>query len=71
MEIKGIKRGKTIELVEETNIADGEEIIFIVQKASSESNDEKLAKMKRFLETPREGRQEFVEVLKQLDRERR
>ena len=70
MKIKGIKRGKTIELVEEPNIPDGEEIIFIVQKASSESNDEKLAKMKRFLETPREGRQEFVEVLKQLDRER-
>lgn len=49
MEIKGIKRGKTIELVEEPNIPDGEEIIFIVQKANSESNDEKLANMKRFL----------------------
>jgi predicted DNA-binding antitoxin AbrB/MazE fold protein len=70
MQIKGIKRGKNIELLEELNIPDGSEIIIKVQVVQGVSDEERLQKMKEFLATPREGRKELVKILNELDRER-
>ena len=70
MQIKGIKRGKIIELLEELNIPDGTEIIIKVQVVQRISEQEKLQKMKEFLATPREGRKELVKILNELDKER-
>ncbi|GET35994.1 hypothetical protein [Microseira wollei] len=70
MQTKGIKRGKIIELLEELNIPDGTEIIIKVQAVQGISEQEKLQKMKEFLQTPREGRKELVKILNELDQER-
>ena len=71
MQIKGIKRGKTIELLEELNIPDGQEIIIEIRTRQVISDREKLKRMKEFLETPWEGREDFVKTMEELERERR
>jgi predicted DNA-binding antitoxin AbrB/MazE fold protein len=47
--VKGIKQGKTIELLEEINIPDGSEITIAVRESPQISREEKLKKIKYFL----------------------
>lgn len=70
MKLTGIKHGNTIEISENLNIPDGTQVVVEVKQVETMTIEEKLEKMKEFLESDREGRKELVEILTQLDRER-
>ena len=70
MKLTGIKHGNTIELSENPNIPDGTQVAIEVKQVETMTIEEKLEKMKELLERPWEGREELVEILTQLDRER-
>lgn len=70
MKIKGIKRGKAIELSQEINIPDGQEVNIELEVIQNTSNEEKLQKMKDFLESPWEGREDFRKTMEELEREK-
>ncbi|OUL19593.1 hypothetical protein BV378_32515 [Nostoc sp. RF31YmG] len=69
MKIKGIKRGKIIELSEELNIPDSTEIVIDIEIAQSISHQERLKKMQDFLSNNRESREDFVKTMEELQRE--
>jgi predicted DNA-binding antitoxin AbrB/MazE fold protein len=71
MKIKGIKRGKAIELSQEINIPDGQEVNIEIEVIQQMSNEEKLQKMKEFLEIPWEGKEDFRKTMEELEREKR
>ncbi len=70
MKIKGIKRGKTIELLEELNIPDGTEILVEIDDTQLMSDEERQEKLKEIPETAWEGREDFVKTMEELDTER-
>ena len=70
MKIKGIKRGKTIELAEEINIPDGEKLNIELEVIRPMSNEERLEKMKELLDNW-EARADFVNTMKTLEAEKR
>ncbi|MFB2970012.1 hypothetical protein ACE1CD_13635 [Aerosakkonema sp. BLCC-F183] len=71
MKIKGIKRGKTIELSEEINIPDGQEVNIEIEVIQQMSDEEKVEKMKEFLDTlTDEDREEWTKIAEFLERER-
>ena len=72
MQIKGIKRGKVIELLEEIEIPDDTEILLEVREISPMSDEERWEKMKAFLERPRtdEEVEEWKRIGEQLEKER-
>ena len=83
MQLKGIKRGKTIELFEDIDIADGTEVQVEIELLplsdrqqsdanwdnEKESDSERMRKLHALLDNW-EGREELVAVLMELDRER-
>jgi antitoxin (DNA-binding transcriptional repressor) of toxin-antitoxin stability system len=69
MKIKGIKQGKTIELLEEINIPDGSEVLIEIQEIQKISDEERRKRLYELLENW-EGREEFLELLTELDRKR-
>jgi antitoxin (DNA-binding transcriptional repressor) of toxin-antitoxin stability system len=69
MKIKGIKRGKSIELVEEINIPDGSEVLIEIKEAQLISEEEKRKRLYELLENWEE-REEFLELLTELNRKR-
>jgi len=72
MKINGIKRGKTIELSEEVNIPDGQEVNIEIEVIQQMSNEEKLKKMKEFLNSlTDEDREEWRKMNDFLEKERR
>ncbi|XWK89246.1 MAG: hypothetical protein U7127_04045 [Phormidium sp.] len=71
MKIKGIKRGKAIELSQEINIPDGQEVNIEIEVIQNRSNEEKLQKMKEFLESlSDEDREEWAKIGDFLEKER-
>lgn len=71
MKIKGMKRGKAIELSQEINIPDGQEVNVEIEVIQNTSNEEKLQKMKEFLETlSDEDREEWAKIGEFLEKER-
>jgi hypothetical protein len=71
MQIKGIKRGNIIEILENSNIPDGSEVLIEVREVSPVNNEEKLAKMKEFLAgLSDEDREEWGKIGEFLDSER-
>jgi hypothetical protein len=70
MKIKGIKRGKIIELSEELNIFDGTEVIIDVEVIQLISHQERLKKMQDFLANNRESREDLVKTMEDLQREK-
>jgi len=72
MKINGIKRGKTIELSEEVNIPDGQEVNIEIEVIQQMSNEEKLKKMKEFLNSlTDEDREEWRKMNDFLEKQRR
>ncbi len=69
MKIKGIKRGKSIDLVEEINIPDGSEVLIEIKEAQLISEEEKRKRLYELLENWEE-REEFLELLTELNRKR-
>ena len=70
MQFKGIKRGKNIELLEELKIPDGQEIIIDIQDCQLMSPEERQQKIKDFLETPWEGKEDFIRTMEELESEK-
>ncbi|WGV27907.1 hypothetical protein [Halotia branconii] len=69
MKIKGIKRGKIIEISEELNIPDGTEIMIEIEVIQPISHQERLKKMQDFLSNNREAREDFVKTMEELQTE--
>ncbi len=69
MKIKGIKRGKTIELSESLNIPDGTEIIIDIEVIQSLSHQERLKEMQGFLSNNKEDREDFVKTMEEFLKE--
>ncbi len=70
MQFKGIKRGKIIELSEELNIPDGQEILVDIQDCQLMTPEERRQRIKDFLETPWEGKEDFIKTMEELEREK-
>ncbi len=70
MKIKGIKRGKTIELSEEVNIPDGQEVNIQIEVIQQMSNEERVKKMKELLANWEE-KEDFVNTIKMLEEEKK
>lgn len=70
MKLTGIKHGNTIELSENPNIPDGTQVVVEVKQVETMTIEEKLEKMKEFLERPWEGREDFVQTMAEIERER-
>ncbi len=71
MKIKGIKRGKTIEVLEEINVPDGTEIVIEIQDVQLITEEERHQRLKELFSIPLEDREEWVKIGEELDRDRR
>lgn len=69
MQIKGIKRGKTIELTNELKIPDGREIWLDIHDAQLTSPEERLKQLHEILDNW-EGREDFIKTMEELEREK-
>ncbi|MDJ0741981.1 MAG: hypothetical protein QNJ32_01330 [Xenococcaceae cyanobacterium MO_167.B27] len=70
IQLNGIKSGQTIKLSENLNIPDDSQVLVEVQEVEKINLEEKLQKMKEFLEKSWEGKEEFLEIMAEIDRER-
>ena len=70
MKIKGIKRGKTIEILQEINVPDGSEVIMEIHDVQLITEEERRQKLKELFAIPLEDREEWVKIGEELDRER-
>lgn len=68
IEIKGIKRGKIIELSKEINIPDSQEVNLKIEVIQQMSNEERLEKMKELLANWEE-KDDFIRTMEELERE--
>lgn len=69
MKMKGIKRGKTIELTKELNIPEGQEIWIDIQDGQLTSPEERLRQINEILDNW-EGREDFIKTMEELEREK-
>jgi hypothetical protein len=70
MKLKGIKQGKAINLVEELELDDGREILINLTPKSF-NDQEKLTKIKQFLESSWDGKEDFTATMTQLELEKK
>ncbi len=69
MKIKGIKRGKTIEILEEINVPDGQEIFIEIPAVHLISEEEKHKQLDDVFGTWKNDA-EIAEIFAEIDRER-
>jgi hypothetical protein len=70
MVLKGIKRGKAIELREELDLLDGKEVNIEVVSPPSMSRERKMTELNRLLALPDEEVEDLTQTLEMLERER-
>ena len=70
MKIKGIKHGQYIQLLQDINVPDGTEIIVEIQPIQLMSDEERRRSLKEFFETDWEGREDFIETMEELEKEK-
>ena len=70
MKIKGIKRGKTIELSQQLDIPDGTELVIEILDHPKMSEKQRREKLEQFLAMPLQDTEELVAVLTELENER-
>ncbi len=70
MKLNGIKNGQTIGLSENIDIPDDSQVVIEVKGIEEISIEEKLNKMKEFLATSWDGKEEFLKTMAEIDRER-
>jgi hypothetical protein len=70
MKIKGIKRGKTIELSQQLDIPDGTELVIEILDHPKMSEEQRREKLEQFLAIPLQDTEELVAVLTELENER-
>jgi len=71
MKVRGIKRGQTIELVEMLDIPDGTEVSVEIDDRQLSSLEEHQASFQAWLNEPVSGRENLIEALEVVERERR
>jgi len=71
MKVRGIKRGQTIELVEMLDIPDGTEVSVEIDDRQLSSLEEHQASFQAWLNEPASGREDLIEALEVVERERR
>lgn len=69
MQIKGIKRGKIIEISENLNIPDGSEVLIEVSEAPRINNEERLKRLHQVFGVWK-NKTELGEIFAEIDRER-
>jgi len=70
IKIRGIKRGQTIELLQDINIPDGSEVIIDIHESQLMNNEERQRRLKEFFETNWEGREDFIKTMEELEKEK-
>lgn len=70
MKIKVIKRGRTIELLQDINIPDGSEIEIEINETQLISDEERQRRLKEFFEADWEGREDFIKTMEELEKEK-
>lgn len=70
MKIKGIIKGKTIELSEAVTIPDGTEVMVEILDHSKMTEEQRKEKLEQFLAIPHQDTEELVAVLTELEKER-
>ncbi|MFE4108417.1 hypothetical protein [Almyronema epifaneia] len=69
MKVRGIKRGNTIELIDQTiNIPDGTEVMLIIEEQSAVSPEEYLEGLQILFAEPTSD--DFIEAMKRVEHER-
>lgn len=71
IKIRGIKRGQTIELLQDINIPDGSEVIIDIHESQLMNNEERQRRLKEFFETNWEGREDFIKTMEELEKEKK
>ena len=70
MQLKGIKQGNNIRLNDNLSIPDDSQIVVEIKEVEEMSIETKLQKMKEFLATSWEGKEEFLEIMQEINEER-
>lgn len=70
MKVKGIKRGQIIELVEAIDIPDGTEVSVEIDDRQLLSPEERHARFQAWLNQAEEEREDLIEALEEVERER-
>ncbi|KYC37324.1 hypothetical protein WA1_47790 [Scytonema hofmannii PCC 7110] len=70
MKVRGIKRGQTIELLQDVSVPDGTEVMVEIREAHLISDEERLHKLKEFFETDWEGKEDFIKTMEELEKEK-
>ncbi len=70
MQLKGIKQGHNIRLNDNLSIPDDSQIVVEIKEVEEMSIETKLQKMKEFLATSWEGKEEFLEIMQEINEER-
>ncbi|MUG92318.1 hypothetical protein F7734_07545 [Scytonema sp. UIC 10036] len=70
MKVRGIKRGQTIELLQDINLPDGTEVMLEIHQAHSNGDEKRVRKLKDFFETDWEGREDFIKTMEELEKEK-
>jgi len=69
MKIKGIKRGKNIEILEEINVPDGQEILIEIPEVQLMNEEEKHTRLDEVFGAWKDDA-EIAEIFAEIDRER-
>ncbi|MGG6269324.1 hypothetical protein ACQ4M3_27940 [Leptolyngbya sp. AN03gr2] len=71
MKVKGILRGRTIELTEAINLPDGTEVSVEIDDRQLLTLEERQAIFQTWLDQPLEEREDLIKALEAVERERR
>lgn len=71
MKVKGILRGKTIQLTEAIDLPDGTEISVEIDDLQLLTLEERQARFQTWLDQPLEEREDLIKALEAVERERR
>ncbi|GAA6616631.1 hypothetical protein [Scytonema sp. NUACC26] len=69
MKIKGIKRGKTIEILEDIDIPDGAQVVIEIENSHSNFKEQH-QKLKELFAIPVEDREEWIKIGEELQKDR-
>lgn len=70
MQLKGIKQGQNIKITDNLSIPDDSQVIVEIKEVEEINVEAKLQKMKEFLATSWGGKEEFLEIMQEIDAER-
>lgn len=72
MKLKGIKRGRYIEILEDiSNIPDDTEVILDIPNNQAMGLKERQQKLKDFFESDWEGREDYIKTMEELEQEKK